>query len=218
MRCVWHLVYINSPQITKRSHSAPLKRGPNVQDCIHRPRTLQHPVRPADGLHRPPADRERPHLRAQRRPAPFRSLRPLRRSAGYAFRFDTFRLPPRLKGPGFPGPLFLRVRQASRMSASSATNQPELCFHITIHLQSWHIAYQNTSKRSELETGAIRRMGAGVAAPRRPERFDRLSRKGRCVSPPFRLIRKTRMLRGQVGLTIIAATITCNAARLNLTI
>ena len=27
MRCFWHLVYINSVQITKRSHSATQKRG-----------------------------------------------------------------------------------------------------------------------------------------------------------------------------------------------
>ncbi len=65
-----------------RSGAAPpLQKGDiHVQDCIHWPSSLQHAVRPPDGLDRPPADREQPHRHPQRRPSPFWSLTPVFRS------------------------------------------------------------------------------------------------------------------------------------------
>jgi hypothetical protein len=123
----------------------PFRKGDtNVQDCIHRPRTLQCPVRPADGLHRPPADRERPHRHSQRRPSALRPLSALRRGASCAFRFDYLRFPPRLKGPGFPGPLFFGIRHRYAKAECSATNPPVRHSGSTIHLRDWNIAYQNT--------------------------------------------------------------------------
>jgi hypothetical protein len=148
--------------MTKRSHSALLKRRQNVQDCLHRPRLRRHFLRPVDGLHRPPADRQRAHLDSQWRPSPFRSLSPLRHSPDCVFRLDHLRFPPRLKAPVFRG-LFFDALSGAPVSipgqGSNCDKSPELCFGVTIRLQYWHIAYQYASKRSDQQTrGAIRRM------------------------------------------------------------
>ena len=74
--CFWYLVYINCP-LSRSGAAPPLQKGDiHVQDCIHRPPSLQLAVRPPDGLDRPPADREQPHRHSQRRPSPFRALSP----------------------------------------------------------------------------------------------------------------------------------------------
>ena len=68
------------------------------------------PVRPPDGLDRPPADREQPHRHPQRRPPPFRSLSP--ENCRLPRRRDQTNDPAirfiRINGPGFRGHFRLR--------------------------------------------------------------------------------------------------------------
>jgi hypothetical protein len=157
----------------KRSHSAAQKRGPNVQDCIDRPRTLQHPLRPADGHHRPPPDRQRPHRHPQRRPPPFRSLRPLRRRPGCIFTFDYFRFPPRLKAPVFRGLFFCDgqtpIRPSPWLRQISRGHAPAALF-----ICSLGISHTKMPASVPDQSRANGRMGAGFTAPRQSGRqFDR---------------------------------------------
>lgn len=194
--CFWYLVYINSPRITKRSYSATQKRGPNVQDRLHQPRTFQHILRPVDGLHRPPADRELPHRHSQRRPPPFRSLRPLKRSTDCVFQSRPLQVSSQTKGPGFPGPLFLRRPPQPRSRPQvRQIDRAMLWRHYSIAVLAYRIPICLPSVPAQQRTEAIRRMAAGATAPRRRVRR-------RCRGSQFRLIRKTRMLRQEVRPTI----------------
>jgi hypothetical protein len=81
----------------------------HVQDCIHRPPALQHPVRPRDGFDRPPADRQQPHRHPQWRPPPLRSLslENKRFAIEGLSRRTALRMISLQKWPRFPGPFFV---------------------------------------------------------------------------------------------------------------
>src|SRR5439155_3903766 len=74
INCIWHLVYIDWLQTTKRDRRFPEKGTPDVQDCRYFARAFRLPVRPPDGIDRPAADDQRPHCRPQRRPPVFWAL------------------------------------------------------------------------------------------------------------------------------------------------
>ena len=69
----WHLVYINCPD-HEAERSATSERGHTCPRLHPSASSLQHPVRPPDGLDRPPSDREQPHRHPQRRPPLFWAL------------------------------------------------------------------------------------------------------------------------------------------------
>jgi hypothetical protein len=76
IRCPWHLVYINSLQITKRSSAAIWRKGHHVQDCCHGHPAFERLVRAPVSLDRPAADEERRDRGPQRRPPPLRPVNP----------------------------------------------------------------------------------------------------------------------------------------------
>jgi hypothetical protein len=131
------------------------KGDPDVQDCFHRPRTLQVAVRPRHGHHRPPADGQCPHLQPQRRPAPLRSLRP----AGIAFAAAPLSLLNAKRNstidewPRSSGPFFIRQMPDSSLNFRAAEAlQRSAAFEHAVRVTLDCLAYQIPKWRSSAHT------------------------------------------------------------------
>ena len=151
--------------ITKRSCFAHQKGDIHVQDCIRRPPSLQHAVRPLDGLDRPFPDREQPHRHSQRRPPPFWSLTP--RLRGFQRRKPAgARASPisiHVNGPGLRGHFHVRwrvaqnLRRLRQISRFGNDRQKQFAW--------WHIIYKNASNARYQQARA--HQGMGTCSPQR---------------------------------------------------